>query len=170
MVSSNIGGENNDDSGHKEESFPSLDIVLDFTRERQSAQLQLTTDLDSKANFVLGSATLLTTAAIALRNATSSWRWLEVVAILVYCVVVFSSFMAYRVREYAQAPDPVALESNMHEAVVKTKGEILREMVRAYDTNKTAIRRKTAWLKWSFVAFMIEVVLLAALAFAQVWN
>lgn len=155
--------------------FPSMDTVVDFTREKLSAQLAHADSLDTKANFVLGSATLLTAAAVALRSSASHislgfMHVLGVIAMVVYLAVVFASLSAYMTREYHQAPNPVELEPYIWEEPLKTKGDTLREMVKAYKENKTILQNKARWLKWSLLGFGLEAVLLAVLAIAQILN
>jgi hypothetical protein len=47
--------------------FPCLDLIFELTKDRISNQLERVNALDSKANFVLGSATALVGAALVLQ-------------------------------------------------------------------------------------------------------
>lgn len=154
--------------------FPSLDLVFDLTRERLSAQLASVDSLDTKANFVLGSATLLTAAAATVQGLShydSAVRFVAIIfAMLLYLAVIFTSFRAYMVRGYHQAPDPTALEGYMWEQLETTKGTILKEMVGCYNDNKKEIARKVWWLRWALRAFGAEAVLLSILALLEVLH
>lgn len=154
--------------------FPSLDLVFDLTRERLSAQLTSVDSLDTKANFVLGSATLLTAAAATIQGLSHYDSAVRFVAILVamslYLAVIFTSFRAYMIRVYHQAPDPAALEGYMWEQLEPTKGTLLKEMVGCYNDNKEEIARKVWWLRWALRAFGAEAVLLSILALLEVLH
>lgn len=109
------------------ETYPSLDIVLDLTREKLASQLSYVDALDTKASFVLGSATLLTAAAVAVRGTTHGapgLAWLGLLAIGLYVFVVSTAMGAYLTRQYEQAPNPMDLEPYMWENVVRTKGDV----------------------------------------------
>src|SRR5205085_10814142 len=55
------------ESSKKEYNFPSLDLIFELTKESITAQREQANALDSKANFVLGSATALISAALVLQ-------------------------------------------------------------------------------------------------------
>lgn len=159
---------------YNEADFPSLDIVLQISRDMLSGQISYVESLDTKANFILGASTLLTAAAIALRGTNSrvpaNIRCLGVIAIVVYLIVVGLALWAYMLRKYHQAPNPIDLEPYMWENQVRTKGDVLHEVVEAYKNNKTIIESKALALRLALFALGGEALLLAILALAQVLN
>jgi len=159
---------------YKPSEFPSLDIALQISRDMLAAQLSHVDSLDTKANFVLGSSTLLTAAAIALRGTTTQAalfvRVGALLAVVAYLSVVGLALLAYMLRKYHQAPNPIDLEPYMWETELRTKGDVLREVVDAYAKNKIVIARKAFWLRISLFAFGGEAVLLAIIAIVQVMS
>jgi hypothetical protein len=112
-----------------EEAWPSADVIYEELRHRVALQLEQVDSLDGKANFVLGSASLLTAGVAALRNAAEPTagqapeRWcvlgwnaeaMTLVNIVIACAfaafvgVVWCSFQAYRVRTFTVTPEPIA--------------------------------------------------------------
>src|SRR5215469_4228099 len=93
-------------------AWPNLDESYLLTKEALAAQLAQAHTLDSKASFVLTSASILTASALALHQAAAGLsgtgpsshllggivvlaRVLAVLAVLAYLGVVYTSFRAY---------------------------------------------------------------------------
>jgi len=115
-------------------ALPSLDVVLDQAKASVDSVAAQGAILDTKASFILGSASLLTAAATSLQGALSSHKGayhvlcdhqgrhclavtalgvghlLGVVAGLAYVVIVGAAWRAYALRKYAIV-DPVAVAS-----------------------------------------------------------
>src|SRR5438876_577381 len=153
------------ESANKEYNFPSLDLIFELTKERVASQREQANALDSKANFVLGSATTLVRAALVLQAvllasqgalshpqfAVLSWycstllnkflRFLPLLILLiVYLIVMLSAFLAYTIRRYRYAPDPEELyRSYLYRQESSTKAEVFRAMLETYKENDKII-------------------------------
>ena len=116
--------------------FLSLDLAFDLAKEQIAGQMNQVDALDTKANFILGSATTLLAAALVLQAViltvqksppvqptTPTSPLLQpaycslittkplvlsplVMLLIVYLILMIISFMAYRLRGYQQTPDP----------------------------------------------------------------
>ena len=155
--------------------LPSLNLVFDLAQEQLANQLSWVDTLDTKANFVLGSATLLVAGAAALRGATGDARLIvycvAALAMMLYGVVIFAAYRAYTTREYNRAPDPSnGLEEYIWADTQRTKATVLGEIIEAYSANKKIIANKARWLRRALKAFCVEAVLLAVFAVLQVLH
>lgn len=155
--------------------YPSLDVALDLTRERVSQQRQQVDSLDTKANFILTSATVLVGTGLTAQLAITAKRirlfgWTVgravplVVLAAVYLGVVVAAIRAYRIRSYSLAPEPSVLVDKYLEAdEEETKEHALRAMAEAFDNNLPEIKKKVWWLKWALRALVAETVVLATI-------
>lgn len=162
----------------KEYNFPSLDLIFLLTKERVNAQFQQVNALDSKANFMLGSSTALISAALVLQSVllpqTNNYlpakliptycptnTLLQILPLLIllalYLTTIVTTFLAYKIRWYKQAPEPSELYRNyLHREESSTKAEVFRAMVEAYKENDKVIRSKVLWIKISFILLSFE--------------
>src|SRR5258705_5350755 len=129
------------------EGLPSLEIALDLIREQLRAQKDQGTALDTKAGFMLASASVLVAAINAYKPAPalgaypsilqSAAPYLPFLAIGVYLMVVFSSFSVFTLRRYQRAPKTRELfETYLPLAPSYTQGIVLRTLLAVYETNK----------------------------------
>ena len=154
-----------------EKDVPSLDLVLGIARDMLAAQLSYVESLDTKAGFVLGSSTLITAAVLALRGPTpANVRWLGVVALAIFFAVAGCALVAYMIRTYWQAPYPSELKPYMWVNPVWTKGDILHEVLVAYEKNKLIVDNKANWLRYSLWCFGAEAAILAILALVGLFS
>src|SRR5438046_9187146 len=111
-----------DKEGSEKRLFPSLDLIFELTKERIANQSEQVNALDSKANFVLGSATALVSTALVLQAVLLTPQPSQatphiycplpisnlthviplLILLLAYLCVLFSAFFAYRIRVYKQ--------------------------------------------------------------------
>ncbi len=152
--------------------FPSLDLIFELMKEAIAGQREQVNSLDSKANFILGSATAFVSAALVLQAVlltpstvrTSSAISCPILAnkflhtlpllgvLLMYLCVLFAAYLAYKVRTYKQAPNPDELYNTyLVQEESKTKAEIFEAMRHAYKLNTHTIEKKTLLLKVSFI-------------------
>jgi hypothetical protein len=170
-----------------EDDFPSLDLLLELIKDRIAVQRWQSSSFDSKANFVLGSATALISAALILqavlvqiRSQTAllpscplvihqSLRLLPLLALLVaYLATMLAAFFAYIVREYKHTPDLDELYNNhLNREERETKLEVCRAMLDVYKENDKIINNKRVWTRIAFIVFGGEVAVLALVLLVQ---
>jgi hypothetical protein len=160
-------------------AYPSLDIALDLTREQLAAQQTQAGALDSKAGFVLGSASLLTGVLVAFRPATglASYpeplptvaHYLPFAAIVTYLVVISTSYRAYSLRRYQVVANPRKLYFHyLRKPAWRTKGTVLRTMLIVYARNERTLRAKVRWARAALAALTLEAIIVALILIAQV--
>lgn len=161
--------------------LPSLDVILDLTRERLNGQGAQIDALDSKANFVLTAATVLLGTALAAQVAISSQsisvfgravpRAAALIAlVLVYLVVVGMAFQAYDIQQYDQAPEPQKLlKEYLRRPQEETKEDTAIAMAEAFSQNRVRIKRKVRWTRWALKALIAETVVLVIVLILEVW-
>ena len=152
--------------------FQSLTLIFDVTKERIISQLTQAQSLDSKANFILGSATALVSAslviqAVLLTPHTSILinKFLESLPLLIllisYLLVMIMAFLAYKVNNYKGVANPEKLyEYYLDKPEDTTKADIFRVMVEAYKHNEKVIKKKGKFVNCSFFALGSEVFVL----------
>lgn len=161
--------------------LPSVDVILDLTRERLNGQGAQIDALDSKANFVLTAATVLLGTALAAQVAITSQtingfgaavpRAAVLIAlVLVYLFVVAMAFQAYGIEQYDKAPDPQKLvDDYLTRLPEETKEDAAIAMAIAFTQNRERIARKVRWTRWALKALVAESVVLVIVLILQVW-
>jgi hypothetical protein len=166
--------------------WPNLDEVYRLSENALAAQLSQVSALDSKANFVLTSASILTVAAAALHGAltpssttaTAPPDWivlvghiLAVIAVLAYLGVVFAAYKAYAVRTYKGVANPGVLKDKGYTSMDPevAKATVYVTMVESYKQNVNTITRKAEWTRWAVRSLLVEAVLVAGITFIQVF-
>ncbi|HSH81666.1 MAG TPA: hypothetical protein VLA19_24325 [Herpetosiphonaceae bacterium] len=179
--------------GAPTEERSGLDVVFALIQGRLAEQRAHISTLDSKANFGLGSATLLIAGAANLRNALAitqqagqargdisfvgltvdpivAANGLTVAALLTYGVVILATFQAYTLRRYSVAPEPAPLlEHYLNAPADYVKERVARTMADSYAKNERLVRGKVRWTKMALGGLVIEAVwllLMAALQFS----
>lgn len=156
-----------------ERAMPSLDLGLDLMRDNLSQQMSQADAIDTKAGFILGSASLITGVLVAWhklpQGAPGIVQWLPAIAIGVYATVVTFAALAYFVREYTLSPDPVKIRDNfVFWELPESKDEIFHGMVIAWLRNNKQIRLKLHWLELASIAFGIQIAIVAAIIVTEV--
>ena len=154
--------------------WPAIDIVYQELIDRAKGQQEHIKILDTKANFGLGSATILT-ASLALQQAAESasaqtgWSGaVVVVALVAYLVVVISSFSAYRLRQVWVTPDPIVLTKEVvYETPDRAKSALSVARAEALVNNEEIIRSKVFWTKNALAGLFVEALALLIIAVAQ---
>ncbi len=158
-------------------SFPkeppkSLDTVYEEVKQRIAAQQQQIATLDSKANFGLGSSTLLTTVTgfqdFALRgNVVGILRWLVVLAVLgtllLYLRTVCAALNAYRTRKYVRTGEPATLKALLPLEDHVAKLSLIEDWTEAYDWNQGVVDSKAAATNTMFTCLLYQAVVVSAL-------
>ncbi len=172
-------GDRKAQNSNEEYPFPGLDIIFELTKEQASEQTARVNLLDSKANFILGSATALISTALILQSSLLSQgtritnRFLELLPLLalllVYLLVMFAAFFAYRVRVYKRSANPQELQRNyLNKSENTIKAEVFRAMVDSFQQNERTINKKAHWVNIAFAALGCETLILVALLLFQV--
>lgn len=159
-----------DDDGRP---MPSLDLGLDLMRDKLTHQMAQADALDTKAAFILGSSSLITGVLVAWHRLPSDApgvvQWLPAIAIIVYTVVVVFSASAYFTKPYGVPPKPVEMRDvYVFWELEKAKDEIFHGMVLAWLYNGRTIGTKLHWLQTAFIAFGLQIVVVAAIIIVEV--
>lgn len=93
--------------------MPSLSLGLDLMRDNLTQQMSQADAVDTKAGFILGSASLITGALVAWHrpalSAPGVVQWLPAAALVAYIAVVTLAAIAYFFRSYSLYPDPLKM-------------------------------------------------------------
>ncbi len=164
-------------SGSQSE-VPSIDVIFDLTREQLAAQRDRIANTDTKAGLVLASASLLTGAlatwhvpAVSVHYPLSI-QWVisrvPLISIVVYLIVIGTSFLALRPRVYDFSPDPSNLwKIYSKEPELTTKRRVRATMEEDFLTNEKLIEQKTRWTQIAFFTLALEAIIVAVILFLQ---
>lgn len=165
----------------------SLDIAFSLTKDLLADQFHRVDSLDTKANFALGAATALVSAALLLQSlvlptkSDSSCSMfipgflyalplllkraiLLLPLLITYLGVIITAVFAYKIRDYKQAPTPRTLLDNyLNDPEQHTKVMLFRAMVEVFEENEQEIRKKTVWIDRAFLTLVIEALMLVLL-------
>jgi len=162
--------------------LPSLDVCFELAQKQLEAQRARFGNLDTKASFVLGSASILTTAATGLHTASASvtppnglvafgLAVLPPLAVFAYSGVVLAAFFAYTLRSVAWTPTVTRLNDiYVTQDPLVTKGKLLAAMKVVYEDNEQAIEGswgKATWTQIALCALLSEAALIALLTLVQ---
>lgn len=171
--------------------WPSLEVVYKEVQDSVAAQNDRLKTIDTKANFGLAAATLLTAGVTGLGRAlgesgrqlvASSWKvfgielqvnqlvdWVTIISLGIYAFIAFSTFMAYRLRTFKESPQPQPLiDKYIYEEPIFTKAAITKARVRDYGINQETIEAKAVWVSLAMMLLVVEALLLVAIAVIQV--
>ena len=163
------------------ESFPSLDLSFDLTKEYLKIQQEQMQALDNKASVVLGAGTALVSTGLILQAAILSSSLRKPITlyqiiplftlVLVYLLVVLAALLAYRVSTYRWSPHPEQLYKNfLMQPEVETKSSVFRSLVEDTKRNKEVISKKVFWVQAAFVALGCETVILVLFLLFQITD
>jgi hypothetical protein len=174
-------------SSSESPAWPNLDECYELTKETLGAQLAQAHTLDSKASFVLTSASVLTAAALALHQAVTNVagsvasstqpeapavaaKVFGILGVLAYVGVVYTSFRAYTLRSYAGPADPRQLKEKYVNMDVKlAKAAIFSTMVESYTSNSMVLERKVLWTRYALYALVAEAALVALITLVEIF-
>jgi hypothetical protein len=172
--------------------WPSLDEVYDEVKDSIASQNDRLKSIDTKANFGLAAATLLTAGVTGLGKALSDpsasakagvkhdlWLfcargdtladWVTIASLVVYVLAATCAFAAYRLRTFNEVPNPDRLVKHyIYQDANQTKAAIANARAKAYASNEKTIDRKAFWTSASMVLLILEAVCLLLIAFIQV--
>lgn len=153
--------------------MPSLDLGLELMRDNLSLQMSQADAIDTKAGLVLGSSSFVTGVLVAWHRlpiaSPAPIQWLPDFAIGVYCIVVILSAIAYSVREYGLSPDPTKMRDKyLFLDRADAQDEVFHGMVIAWLRNSRTIGTKLHWFQAAFIAFGVQIAVVAAIIFVEV--
>lgn len=169
---------------------PSLDFIFDQVKSRSAVQDEQISALDRKSNFGLASATLLTAGIAGLYKILSSLsadsaatglsffsisinlapviNFMVCAAGATYLAVVFTTYRAYKIRDFSVVPEPRSLvEKYLHKPEEHTKEVLLSTLLEAFDNNEKLIGKKVFWTNWVLRSLFAEAILLLLMALLQ---
>jgi len=168
-------------------TWPNLDECYLLSKEALADQLAQSRALDSKASFVLASASILTAAALALHQAVAGVagttaeaalsrglvvlaNLLAVLAVLAYLGVVYTAFRAYTLRSYDGPADPRQLAAKYVDMDAElAKATLFATMVKSYGDNSTILDQKVAWTRNAVYTLFGESILVALVTIVQLF-
>lgn len=162
---------------------PSLSFVFDQASKAGDATTSQSATLDTKAGFVLGSASLLAGGVASFQGGASTFtgshalcglagrpcvavtapmlvHLVTFVAAAIYATVVYYAWQAYRLRAF-KVIDPAALPTYALHLEPAARVILLREIVRNNEKNYATVEKKAAYADRALRAFLVEVVFLA---------
>jgi hypothetical protein len=174
-----------------DQDWPSLDVVYAEVQNSIVLQNDRLKNIDTKANFALASATLLTAGVTGLGRALAdagrtgavpSWTiqglsvgadsvvdWVTVLSLGIYALIVFCTYNAYQLRDFMEAPDPAGLVSRyVHEDSTLTKATITKERAKNYARTEAQINVKARWTALAMRLLVVEALLLFLITIIQV--
>jgi hypothetical protein len=95
--------------------------------------------------------------------------WLGIAAALIYVLVIVSSFLAYRLREYRLAPDATKFLWQHSQPELTTKRLLAGALAKYAAYNDKAIADKVAWTQRTLILLVTEAVLLLLLTATQIF-
>lgn len=139
--------------------MPSLDVVLDQTREAVHEQSERISSLDTKLGVLLGLSGVMLAALVSspsIRSATPPVRIMLIVAVaLIFCSLLAAAW-GYWIRKYQVAPDPMILrQAYLSEAPEETKLALVDYLATAYVWNQRRIVSKVWCTHISFILLLI---------------
>jgi hypothetical protein len=161
-------------------AIDSLDIVLTLTRQQFVAQQTYTGALDAKAGFILGSASLLTGVLAVWQTpkpadyslltqliggaASSIVQLVPLTALVIYLIVVVTSYAAYVPFKFVEVPDPNRLASVYKPLPAgETKEAVLSATLAGFNQNGARLKVKAFRVRLAFGALLAEAIVVAAL-------
>lgn len=157
-----------------EPTWPSLNLIYDEIKGRLAYQQAQIGSLDGKANFGLGSATLLTAGIATLHSTVKPSplvNILTVVAFLVYVFVLVFSFCAYRLRTWSVTPNPRQLLDDATDwPEEKTRACLAQQRVEDFERNESEIAIKATWVRRALYALIAEGAVLLLIAIVHLFT
>jgi len=126
--------------------------------------------LNARASFILGSASILIGAVTGILGAATNFHpvqrnivhWGIAVGILIYLVVVYFAWRAYRQDKF-KVIEPFRLTDYLRFEEYETKRYMIRTRLDNYLIDRDTLARKTGFTALALIALFAEVVWLAIL-------
>lgn len=177
----------NPDEEVEDESILSLEVILEVAKERVKEQNSYIGVLDTKAGFVIGSASLLTAGLAGFFDTVfqsiealvasqpiqtfpikEAALLLTATAVLLYLGIAFAGYQAYKLRDY---PELSAIRSlrdiYLNERPEDTQLAILDTLTDIVEVNDREIKDKAWWTQLAVVLLIVQAILIAVLVVVQ---
>lgn len=152
------------------DDLPSLDVVLTQVNAIADSLLDERNSLNTRASFVLGSASVIIGVVVGILGAVSNLRplqkglahWGIAIDILLYLAVVYFAGRGYA-EDTFNGLNPSRLPEYLALSEQETKWALLQALLASYRINRRALARKSGFVVVAVVALLAEVILLAVL-------
>ncbi|MBA2520827.1 MAG: hypothetical protein H0V24_14275 [Chloroflexia bacterium] len=178
--------------------WPSIDVVFEQIEEMVKTQNDRLKTIDTKANFGLAAATLLTAGVTGLGRAladsgqrvAASGRdvalphWpvfggevpvnsitdgVTIISLVMYALIALSTYLAYRIRTYREVANPKRLmDVYLYKEPAYTKAAIANQRAKNFGSNEAKINDKATWVNRAMILLVGEAALLVVIAIVQV--
>lgn len=148
-----------------------MQIGFELVRDMIQVQLGQCDALDGKANFVLGSATVLISIYAAfLASQTSAQKFsladnlfLNVPLAFIYLMTIVFAYLGYIIRDFKIVPHPKSFVSLLlHLEERQTRLSLLNALAAAYELNSRQLAKKADYVGVALTFLCIEAVFLVA--------
>lgn len=186
------------DISDETKDWPSVDVVYDEIHNMVKAQNDRLKIIDTKANFGLAAATLLTAGVTGLGRAlaesgqrmvasgqevalpqwpvfgadvpvTTMTDWVTIISLVIYALIAVSTYLAYRIRTYRDVANPRRLmDVYLYKAPAYTKAAIANQRAKNFAGNEAKINDKATWVNRAMILLIGEAALLVVIAIIQV--
>ncbi|HEX5165265.1 MAG TPA: hypothetical protein VFV93_07715 [Thermomicrobiales bacterium] len=165
-----------DESGDDESpEAPSVDVVFAEMRRTLDAQQAQITMLDTKAAFILTSASIIVgfsgLSGLGPDQRSGSSGWL-IPALLVYLALIVSVIQAYRLRGFSSSGlEPETLPDYLFERPEVTKRQMIATMREIHRANVEPVNTKIRWLRRAEILLATEAAYFVLVIIGQSqWN
>lgn len=161
--------------------WPSVEVVYDEVQAIVAAQNDRFKTIDTKANFGLAAATLLTAGVTGLGRALAESGQpvgdtirltadiVTLASLALYALIAGLTYTAYRIQTFREVANPTRLvDVYLYKEPAYTKAALSKQRAKNFDDNEWKIDRKATWVNRAMVLLVVEAVLLVVIAFIQV--
>jgi hypothetical protein len=190
-VASAVTVEDAPDLAEEHTDWPSIDVVYDEIQEMTKAQSDRNKIIDTKANFGLAAATLLTAGVTGLGRALSEsgatvgsqvvpigpWTpstnqlvdGVTIASLVVFFLIALCTVLAYRIQTFRDVANPGKLmEVYLYKEPEYTKAALAQQRAKNFMTNEDRIDGKATWANRAMKLLVVEAGLLLLIAVLQV--
>ncbi len=176
-------------ASESEVELESLELIYDTVKASIDAQNAQISSYDTKAGFVLGSASLLTAGAVGFQKTAFDVAsnlaqkqllldpWvkptmvlLTIAAMAFYLAIVIAGYNAYRIRKFQILADLDVLTAEYLDKRPDTTKLVLLDTFRTiYNNNEPKVKAKGRATEWAIRFLICEALFIAALTAVQVF-
>jgi len=173
------------------QDWPSIDVVYDEVQDIVEAQNERLKIIDTKANFGLAAATLLTAGVTGLGRAlvesgqvVDAPQWplfggtmpvkqitdaVTVLSLVIYAAIAVSTYIAYRIQTFREVANPMRLvDVYLYKDPAYTKAALSKQRAKNFDTNEKKLNGKATWVNRAMALLIAEAGLLVVIAAIQI--
>ena len=126
-------------------------LIYEIIKDRYSQGLQVTSDLDSKANNITGFSGLLATliAAVAGYIPKGNYPLLFVIPIILLIVSAILGLLGYWVKPYKAIEPKKFINEYKTKTETETRREFTATIASCTEENHTVNDNRARWIKWA---------------------